>query len=42
MPIHHAANPVGRTLTERQAAKAVETLSRLQSEGYAAELLLGT
>lgn len=33
-----AANPAGRTPTERQAAKAVEALSRLQEAGYAGEL----
>ena len=37
-----AANPASRTLTDRQASRAVETLSKLQSEGYAGELLPGT
>ena len=33
-----AANPAGKTPTERQASKAVEALAKLQSEGYAGEL----
>ena len=37
-----AANPAGRTPTERQAARAVEALGKLQSEGYAGELPAGT
>ena len=32
------ANAAGRAPTERQAAGAVETLNKLQSEGYAGEL----
>ena len=36
------ANAAGRALTERQAAGAVEVLSRLQSEGYAGELPIGS
>ena len=36
-----AASPAGRTPTERQAARAVEALSKLQSEGYAGELSSG-
>ena len=37
-----AANPAGSAPTERQAAKAVEALTKLQSEGYAGELAAGT
>ena len=37
-----AANPAGRTPTERQASRAVEALSKLQSEGYAGDLSSGT
>ena len=33
-----AADPAGRTPTERQALRAVEALGKLQSEGYAADL----
>ncbi len=33
-----AANPAGRTLTDRQASRAVEALTKLQSEGYSGEL----
>jgi len=33
-----AANPAGKTPTERQASKAVEALTKLQSEGYIGEL----
>ena len=33
-----AANPAGRTPTERQASRAVKALSKLQAEGYAGEL----
>lgn len=36
------ANPAGRTPTERQASRAVETLKKLQSEGYAGELPSGS
>ena len=36
-----AANPAGRTPTERQASRAVEALSKLQSEGYGGELSVG-
>ena len=36
-----AANPAGSLLTERQASRAVEALSKLQSEGYSGELLSG-
>ena len=36
-----AANPAGRTLTERQAARAVEALSKMQAEGYDGELSSG-
>ena len=36
-----AANPAGRTPTERQASRAVEALSKLQSEGYGGELSSG-
>ena len=36
-----AANPAGRALTDRQASRAVEALSKLQSEGYAGELSYG-
>ena len=36
-----AANPAGRTPTERQASRAVEVLSKLQSEGYRGELSSG-
>ena len=35
------ANPAGRTLTERQASRAVEALSTLQSEGYTGNLSSG-
>ncbi|MDE0343594.1 MAG: AIPR family protein [Deltaproteobacteria bacterium] len=37
-----AANPAGSAPTERQAAKAVEALTKLQAEGYAGELPAGT
>ena len=33
-----AANPAGRALTDRQASRAVEALTKLQSEGYSGEL----
>ena len=36
-----AANPAGRTLTDRQAYRAVEALGKLQAEGYGGELSLG-
>ena len=36
-----AARSAGRTPTERQASRAVEALSKLQSEGYAGELSSG-
>ncbi len=36
-----AADPAGRTPTERQAFRAVEALSKLQSEGYGGELSSG-
>ena len=36
-----AAHPAGRTPTERQASRAVEALSKLQSEGYTGELPSG-
>ena len=36
-----AANPAGRTLTDRQASRAVEALSKLQSEGYSGDLSSG-
>ena len=35
------ANPTSRTPTERQASRAIEALSKLQSEGYAGELSSG-
>ena len=36
-----AASPAGKAPTERQASRAVEALSKLQSEGYAGELSSG-
>ena len=37
-----AADPSGKTPTERQASRAVEALIKLQSEGYTGELSSGT
>ena len=37
-----AANPAGRTLTDRQASRAVDALGKLQAEGYGSELSLDT
>ena len=36
-----AANPAGRALTDRQAFRAVEALTKLQSEGYTGKLSPG-